>query len=419
VEQEKRTIYSESLPFLSPSSIASFAASFYAIARTVEMSPHLADLLKCFCGSTYTNALDLEEHRRARGHFVSHVCRGSCKHPPAVLYDLVVRKCGCCGKLCERLDILEDHRIATGHCDISFTGIRMASCAHCKPLQQSSHRHTEKARKSTTAVAGDQACIRCQRTFPSFQSLQQHCESVKHKPLSALRCPTGEGCTRTFSAPSALLHHLESGKCCSTVDRDVIYDKVQLYDKDCSIHSLATPTSSSSPCSPPHRLSLDTETPTASLDHLDSWSLVTSTHTEGSAEDSLADWSPLKDSSFSLGKRDAVDEVEPEFCCPLCTRNRTVFATTQALRQHMISSAHRDKVYHCPSSLFRMHSSSFDAKRGKRKQFTSLSGLTQHLESGACHGGRQTFLHCIEFVQRHLEQWGVGGMRLLLPEFKA
>jgi hypothetical protein len=87
----------------------------------------------------------------------------------------------------------------------------------------------------------------------------------------------------------------------------------------------------------------------------------------------------------------------------------------QALQQHMISPAHGDKLYHCPSNLLPMDSNRAEIKQGKGKQFTTLSGLAQHLESGACHGGKQTFLHCIEFIQRHLGQWGLEGMRLLLP----
>jgi hypothetical protein len=39
----------------------------------------------------------------------------------------------------------------------------------------------------------------------------------------------------------------------------------------------------------------------------------------------------------------------------------------QALQQHMISPAHCDKVYHCPSNL-PIASSRADTKQGKGKQ---------------------------------------------------
>ncbi len=413
----------------------------------VEMPVRSADLFECFCGRRYTYAIDLEEHRRARGHFPSHVCRDDCRHPPVVPYDCTMRKCGCCGKVCERLDILEDHRVATGHlfcsecdipfksqstwrihkgelhaseyrccnCDVAFKDIHalnahMARSVHRKPLPQRFHGNTGKAKQATMTSAEDQTCKTCRRTFPSFQSLQQHLNSIKHKPLSALHCPVGEGCVGEFSAPSALLHHLESGSCCSAIDRDDIYDLIRLYDKDCTIHSL---TPSSSARLSQHRLS-PPGTPTASLPNSDDWSLITPMHSQRSVEGSMADWSPLEDSS-SLRRGGVVDEIELELRCALCPKKCRVFATMQALQQHMISSVHCDKVYHCPSNLLPMDSGRAETKQGKRRQFTTLGGLAQHLESGACHGGKQTFLLYIESIQRHLGQWGLGEMRLLLP----
>ncbi|EOA82624.1 uncharacterized protein SETTUDRAFT_52074, partial [Exserohilum turcica Et28A] len=392
-------------------------------------------LLQCFCGRTYTYAIDLDEHRRARGHFPSHVCTSSCRHPLLVQYDYITRKCGCCGKLCERLDILEDHRITTGHCfcsecdlpfesqsawkshckaelhaseyrccncDISFKDIHalnahMASRAHRKPLQQKPY----------------STCKICRRMFPSLQSLQQHCESIKHKPFSALSCPVGDGCKGKFSAPSALLHHLESGKCCSGMDRDDIYDMIQLYDKDCTIHTLPTPTPSSATYFSTNYLPPYPGRSITSHDSSDGWSLVTPIHSQGSLEGSLVDWSPLEDSLLSLGRRYVVDKIGSELRCPLCPKKRKSFGTMQALQQHMISPVHCDKVYLCPSNVLSFGLGRSEIKQGRRKQFTTLSGLAQHLESGACHGGKQTFLCCIEFIQQHLEEWGFGEMRLL------
>ncbi|EMD94382.1 hypothetical protein COCC4DRAFT_148546 [Bipolaris maydis ATCC 48331] len=376
------------------------------------MTLRATDPFKCFCGRTYPYAIDLEEHRRARGHFPSHVCRDICKHPSVVQYDYTIRKCSYCSKLCERLDILEDHRITTGHCfcsecelpfesqsawenhreielhaseyrccncNISFKDIHalnahMASRAHRKPLQQKPHSNVRKAGKTTTISAGDRTCKKCQRTFLSIQSFQQHCDSIKHKPLSALSCPVGEGCRAKFSAPSALLHHLESGKCCSGMDRDDIYDIVQLYDKDHAIHTLPTLTPSSSAYLPAHDLSPYSGTPTTSLDSSDGWLLVTPTHSQGT------------------------------------------FRTIQALQQHLVSPAHCDKVYHCPRNLIPINSNKSITNQGKGKQFATLGGLAQHLESGACSGGKQTFLYCIEFIQQHLGQWGLRGIRLLLSD---
>lgn len=307
------------------------------------------------------------------------------------------------------------------NCNISFKDIHalnahMASRAHRKPLQQKPHNNVRKAGKATAMSAGDWTCKKCWRTFLSIQSFQQHCKSIKHKPLSALSCPVGEGCRGKFSAPSALLHHLESGKCCSGMDRDDIYDMVQLYDKDHAIHTLPTLTPTSSTYLSAHDLSPCSRTPTTSLDSSDGWLMVTPMHSQGSVWDSLVDWSPFEDTLLSLGRRRVIDEIKTELRCPLCPRKSKAFRTIQALQQHVVSPAHCDKVYRCPRNLFPINSSKAKTNQGKGKQFTTLSGLAQHLESGACRGGKQTFLYCVEFIQQHLGQWGLGGMRLLLSD---
>ncbi|KAH7335095.1 hypothetical protein BKA66DRAFT_381895, partial [Pyrenochaeta sp. MPI-SDFR-AT-0127] len=328
-------------------------------------------------------------------------------------------KCGCCGKICARLDILEDHRVATGHCfcpdcdipfesqsaltvhrktevhasefrccncDISFKDIHalnahMASRAHRKPLQEKPIKKESKAQQTIAPCSHERTCEECKRTFKTSQALQHHLDSVKHKPLSALNCPVGKGCRENFTTPSALLHHLESGTCQSGMDRDDIYHMVQLCDKDRRIHNLPTLTpatsSTASPSCPSPRSGV-------SLDNSIEWSVLS---LEGSASDDRV--------------------VRPNLRCPLCPTNRKSFATPQALQQHMDSPAHSDKVYHCPSDM-RLVGPSKAAKMGKReRQFTSLSGLAQHLESGACYGGKQTFLYCIDLIQRQLGHLGL------------
>lgn len=81
------------------------------------------------------------------------------------------------------------------------------------------------------------------------------------------------------------------------------------------------------------------------------------------------DGSLLGDSLLSL------DKTEPKLCSPLCLKKCRAFATVQALQQHMISLAHCDKVYYCLSNLLLVDSSRVETKRGKEKQFTTLSGL--------------------------------------------
>ncbi|KAF2645145.1 zinc finger protein [Massarina eburnea CBS 473.64] len=75
--------------------------------------------------------------------------------------------------------------------------------------------------------------------------------------------------------------------------------------------------------------------------------------------------------------------------CYLCHRG---FVSLQALNQHVNSPAHRMNVYHCP---------------GKRcgKEFRTLSGLFNHLESETCGAVR------FEAVQRNIGGFLEGGRR--------
>jgi hypothetical protein len=47
------------------------------------------------------------------------------------------------------------------------------------------------------------------------------------------------------------------------------------------------------------------------------------------------------------------------------------------------------------------------------KQFSTVSGLAQHLESGACTGGKGSFRRVIEYVQEEMKNIGLGELKLL------
>ncbi|KAH7402403.1 hypothetical protein BKA66DRAFT_435829 [Pyrenochaeta sp. MPI-SDFR-AT-0127] len=410
--------------------------------------------LECFCGRFYSNELDLKEHRLARGHFPSHHCQESCEHPPASPHAKQTYKCDCCDKLCERLDILQDHRIVNGpghrfcpdcdltfgnqdslethlktllhasefkccDCDISFQNAsalnaHMEQPRHRRPAQQTL---TPKKKAATPKVVKDIKCNQCQRAFSSSESLKQHQESVKHKPLSNLSCPLGKGCRGKFTTPSALIHHLESGKCKSGMNREEIYRMVQSCDTDGMIHSRPALTSSISSSSLIYTPSIGTQSSAISFDTESEWSLLTPTPSQGSVEDSLEQWSLLGDSQISLDGSLSIDAAFlPTLQCPLCPKKRKKFANALALQHHMDSPAHAPKLYHCPTNLFVSTSNKKEAQKRKERHFSTLSGLSQHLESGACRGGKRAFLQCIGLIQDRLEQLGFGGIRVLLPQ---
>ena len=228
-------------------------------------------------------------------------------------------------------------------------------------------------------------------------------------------------CQGTFTSPSALLHHLESGlesgKCSSGINRDDVYQMAKACDPKGIIHTrlvpMATTLSRVSACAPPIKLELGE----LSSDSESEWSLLTPDQPQDGVNDSLEQWLLLEGSqpkseeivSFPTAAMQALQ-------CPAYPRARKRFTNMHSLQQHMYSPVHRPKVYHCPDSFS-------NASLGQRRysdnyssNFSTLSGLCQHLESGSCQDGEQVFFRWIDLVHGHLEQLGHGKMQLVLPD---
>ena len=97
--------------------------------------------------------------------------------------------------------------------------------------------------------------------------------------------------------------------------------------------------------------------------------------------------------------------------CPLCPIGRKPFKSLEALSNHLSSPAHSPKIFHCPLALTGYED------EGKipqlMKYFSTLSGLLQHLESGACQGGNVTFRKTVEYIEHNLRRLGLQRLRLL------
>lgn len=409
-------------------------------------SPSLRSV-ECFCGCVCSSPVELEEHRRARGHFASHRCSHLCQHPVARTPNGLAHTCGSCGRAFQRQDMLKNHSITTGHChchDCNFTfaspqllashrtqGVHASEykCCDCdltfknesklkkhmkRPHVTPGKTKKEQQPKETKEVGVvDTTCKQCQRTFKDSIALQMHTASVKHKPLSDLTCPLGTACERKFTSPSALLHHLESGNCPSGMNRQEVFRMIQACDTDGIIHSAPILTPSSSSISSSGTLLLDSEPWTTCSDDGSAWSLLTPTASHSDIDDDSDQWSLLGSSQHSLTpSRSTTSELPQTLRCPLCPRTRKPFSNALAFRQHVNSSAHAPKLYHCPKNLVSMIGG---GKGGQKRQFSTLSGLSQHLEAGACKGGKKAFKICIDIIQERLEQLGFGGIKVLLP----
>jgi hypothetical protein len=68
-----------------------------------------------------------------------------------------------------------------------------------------------------------------------------------------------------------------------------------------------------------------------------------------------------------------------------------------------------DKIsFHYPCALIGEGS-----KKKTIRQFSTVSGLVQYLESGTCKGGKVTFRRVVEYIQEEIKGIGFGGLKLL------
>ncbi|CUS09683.1 unnamed protein product [Tuber aestivum] len=104
--------------------------------------------------------------------------------------------------------------------------------------------------------------------------------------------------------------------------------------------------------------------------------------------------------------------------CPLCpmgTRKR--FRSLATLQKHMLSPiAHMPKIYQCPDPEVFGIILQPGMKRKPQKHFTTFSGLLQHVEYGACTGGKSMFKSMVEFINERLGGLGLGEMRIPAAE---
>ncbi|KAL8857091.1 MAG: hypothetical protein Q9178_006383 [Gyalolechia marmorata] len=265
--------------------------------------------------------------------------------------------------------------------------------------------HHPPARSLTTREDGTHTCNECRRQFTHRNALKQHLESIVHRPLSELTCIASSRCKGRFTSPSALIQHLESGSCRSGLDRASLNRLVQSQDAGNMITfgNLVGPLLDSTADDGTSTGSSSPGVLTPSSHSSDTYSAIMGAHLGLSALS--ADYFTLKTAHLSVNRRG-------RFSCPLCPGNSRGFRTTQALENHFASPAHAPKIFHCPVNLIS------STKKGKQtesfiKEFSTLSGLTQHVESGACDGGKKMLEETMTFVQEKLKELGFEKIRLL------
>ncbi|RAL67795.1 hypothetical protein DID88_008522 [Monilinia fructigena] len=264
-------------------------------------------------------------------------------------------------------------------------------------------------------------------------------------------CPTGGKCNKKFAMPSALLNHLESGCCRSGMTRVKMHLLVFAHDPNRYITSVeAVKSIRSSNIQTSHLSDLvepSSENPSKDQfiplspvsdddDSLSEWSAIdrgpltpttsdsdwsiigeavlTPTHSNNASEWSFVSGDHVSSNTFPVDTdRDAsshISTISQARHCQLCEPNRKPFRSVRAYQAHVNSAAHAPKIFHCPLSLIPKVKA---LDLSKTRSFSTLGGLTQHLESGKCEGGFEMYHKAITFVEEQLKLLGFSGLKLL------
>ncbi|KAL3588111.1 hypothetical protein FPOAC2_14010 [Fusarium poae] len=289
-------------------------------------------------------------------------------------------------------------------------------CCDCKRnfnTEESLSQHLENSpahpREASPKCTG---CDLCRRTFHSRAALKQHKASIRHQPLCHIKCLASGKCKKTFGCPSAQLHHLESGTCTSKIGKAQLNAAIVKND----VRGIITTQGSSM-----RPLEDDVSEPSTSST---SSPLLTPTSTEffesypSPMRSPNSSISHISDLHEAINRR--LDVVSGFRQCPLCPPRRTRTYGPKALQQHLSSSVHtktpltvvrstqNEILFHYPLALMKGSS-----RRKPPKSFSTVSGLAQHIESGACYGGKETLRVAIEYIQSEMETLNLGGLKLL------
>jgi hypothetical protein len=151
------------------------------------------------------------------------------------------------------------------------------------------------------------------------------------------------------------------------------------------------------------------------------WSIIggdalTPSHSENASEWSFIseDLVDISSNTFRLDPKLDISSykgtISQKWRCHVCGPNRKSFRSVKAYEAHMNSVAHAPKIFHCPLS-FMLKVNPTDLS--KARSFSTLGGLTQHMESGRCEGGLEMYSKAVTFVEEQLKLLGFSDFMLL------
>ena len=405
------------------------------------------------CENRFENSDALHAHQKSTGHCYCQECdqvfgsfRRHLMHFREVAHDSQYQCCDC------KQDFV-DQRSLTTHCCVCDRVFRTKTGLDAHISASKLHKTRAQLFRFHEGPDYRNRCPVCKQGFATQELLSKH-EKSNHKPHRVLPCPTNSKCGKKFATPSALFNHLESGHCKSRMNQQKLNELVVLHDHNNYITSKdaksllnhqyltreSTPTEITSSqigmAFQKHLDKLDLEsngmdengvemlqkpnssTPTEDYvlvesvpgapqtgDNASEWSMVSSPHTR-----------PV-DSSMSMNLDAFSSKVQSrpgKSCCYICFK---VFHSPGALEMHLNSPVHAPTIFHCPLAFTpSIDVSGTHNARKKEKWFNTLSGLTRHMEAGACRGGIATFKNVISFVEEQLSELGLHGVELLMGQ---
>ncbi|KAI3572232.1 hypothetical protein IWW34DRAFT_638062 [Fusarium oxysporum f. sp. albedinis] len=282
---------------------------------------------------------------------------------------------------------------------------RCCSCKRDFNTEESLSQHLEDSPAHSRKTSQKRTeCDMCTRTFHSNAALKQHKSSIRHQPLCHIKCIASGKCKKTFDCPSAKLHHLESGTCPSKIGKAQLNAAIEKND----VRGIITTQGSSM------RVLEDdvSETSTSSTTS----PLLTPMSTEffGSYP------SPIRSPNSDILDISDLTEVISWRLGVVCGFTRCPLCPPRPLQQHLSSSVHSNMLitvarsipnemsFHCPLALMKKSST-----RKPPKSFSTVSGSAQHIESGACYGGKETLRSVVEYLQSEMKTLNLGGLKLL------
>lgn len=262
-------------------------------------------------------------------------------------------------------------------------------------------------------------CGRCKKLFTSKQAASAHRASPIHKPICApLQCIDSNLCKKRFRTPSALILHLESGSCPSNLTRTKLNNIIVQHDTHRVItHQEALASTSGS--ATPDSLGTILTPSSSSLSLLEQGGSYNSREVLSPEED----WVFLSLDEISLSsaiesmclERDSIHGMPSTipstlFICPLCPPTSNHFHTAKDLQSHQSSPVHAPKIFHCPkkNSLINGRGA---GKPATTRNFSTLSGLAMHIESGAC--GKRMLQWIISEINEKLNDVGLREISLV------